>query len=211
MKQVSSDYYLKRKYAQLERFIAYFKQIDLILNSNARRILFIGLGDGMVVDYLKKINKDLNITTFDFDQDLNPDTVGDIRHINFENDSFDLVVAFEVLEHIPFEDLEKTLWKLSNISKSLIISLPHRQIGFEFLLKIPFIRTIFKREYFDIKLLLPLNFPGFKVSGQHYWEIDRSTFSLKKVKSVLNKYFNLLKLESTPLDLYRDYFVLEKK
>jgi len=210
-RQVNLDFYFLKKYISLERFISYFKQIDLILGSGAKKILFIGVGDGTVVDYLKKAKRELEITTYDFDPDLNPDVVGDVRNILFEDGSFDAVVAFEVLEHIPYEDVSGVLNKISKISKLAIISLPSRRSGFEFILKFPFIRTLLKRDFIDIRFTLPLIFLGFKESGQHYWEIDRSKFSFRKIKNLLNTFFLIESIESMPLDLYRNYFVLISK
>lgn len=211
MKQVDASYYFQKKYASLERFIAYFKQIDLILNSGQEKILFIGVGDGLVVDYLRRADRRLNITTFDLDSDLKPDILGDVRMLPFSDMTFDLVVAFEVLEHLPVEQLPGILEKISQISHSSIFSLPCRQTSFEGIFKFPGIRTIFKRDYFDLKLSFPLKFPGFKESGQHYWEIDARNFSFKKIKTIINHKFKILRIESMPLDSYRLYFVLESR
>jgi len=211
MKQVNSNYYFTKKYASFDRFISYFKQIDLILDSGAKKILFIGVGDGTVVDYLKKAKRDLEITTYDLDPDLNPSVVGDIRHIDFKDGSFDLIVAFEVLEHIPFEDVSGVLTRFKKIARSVIVSLPYKNSGFEFILKFPFIRTLFKRDFIDIKFNMPLNFLGFQESGQHYWEIDRKNFSYKKVKELLCNFFSIEKIQSMPLDSYRLYFILKRK
>jgi hypothetical protein len=101
--KVDKNHYLQRKYASLERFISYFYQIDFIRKAKAKKILFIGVGDGLVSDYLKKI-PEMEIVTYDIDPALHPDVVGDVRRLNFKDNEFDLVAAFEVLEHIPFKE-----------------------------------------------------------------------------------------------------------
>ncbi len=209
-KQVDKSYYLTSKYANLERFVSYFYQIDLIRRSNARNILFIGVGDGVVVNYLQK-NPDLNITTLDIAEDLKPNIIGDVKEIFFKENEFDLIVAYEVLEHTPFDDFESILNKLSKISKNVIISLPYRNSGFEVIIKFPFIRTLFKRDYFRLLLAFPIKFPGFEISGQHYWEIDNKNFKMKKIKFCINKYFEIKFIKKALLTPYKCFFVLKSK
>lgn len=210
-KQVDKSYYFRDKYASLERFISYFYQIDLIKKSNVKNILFIGIGDGLVVDYLRK-NNNLNITTFDIAEDLNPDVLGDIKNLQFKDDEFDLVVAYEVLEHLPFEYFDKILERLSKISNNkVIISLPFRNTGFEMIIRFPFIKTLFKKDYLRFLFTIPIKFPGFVISTQHYWEIDNKNFKMKDVLSKIKKYFDVKKIQKTILSPYRCFFVLENK
>lgn len=211
MQQVEKKYYLREKYANLERFISYFYQIDLIKKTKAHKILFIGVGDSLVVDYLRK-NYDLEITTFDIAEDLKPDIIGDIKNLPFGDNQFDLVVAYEVLEHVEFENFNKILEKLSKISKDkVIISLPHRNTAFELIFRFPFIKTLLKKDYIRFLLTIPIKFPGFEISGQHYWEIDNNKFKMDKIKFYINKYFNLLEIKKTLLSPYKCFFILHTK
>ena len=108
--------------------------------SQESKILEVGIGNAFVSDYLKKIG--YHVTTCDFDERLKPDIVADIRELAIMDRDFDIVTAFEVLEHIPFEDFDKTLKKLKEVSsKFVVISLPYRSTSIEFILKIPFGRT----------------------------------------------------------------------
>jgi len=209
--QVTKDYYFRKEYADLKRFISYFYQIDLIRQIKAKKILFIGIGDGLVSDYLKKFSR-AEIVTYDIDPELNPDIVGDVRSLPFKNNEFDLIVAFQILEHIPFEEFPKILSKLYQISNDkVILSLPFRHVSFECIIKFPFIRTIFKKPFLRILLAIPIKFPGFKDTRQHYWEIDIKKFSVKKVRSIIRNYFNILLEKKALLDPYRYFFVLQKK
>jgi len=209
-KQVDKSYYFTNKYVNLERFISYYYQIKLIRESRCKNILFVGIGDGVVVDYLRK-NPELNITTFDIAEDLNPDILGDIKNLDLKNNNFDLVVAYEVLEHIPFENFDLILNSLSKTSNKVLISLPYRNVNFELIIKFPFIRTLFKRDYFRILLTLPIKFPGFEISGQHYWEIDNKNFKMGMIKSKINKYFNISKIQKALLSPYKCFFILNSK
>lgn len=208
-KQVDKNYYYTEKYANLERFISYFYQIDLIRKTKAEKILFIGIGDGLVVNYLKK-NNNLDIITLDIAQDLNPDIVADIKEFN-SAEKYDLVVAFEVLEHLLFEDFDVILKKLKKLSDRVLISLPYRNSSLELVIKFPFIRTLFKKDYFRILIPIPIKFPGFQISGQHYWEIDSQKYKMKKIKNIINKYFDIQCFKRALLTPYKCFFVLESK
>ncbi len=210
--QVKKEHYFRRKYNSLNRFISYFYQIDLVSSlvpTNDSKILEIGIGNAFVSDYLKKTG--YNVVTCDFDERLKPDIVADIRGLDLEKDSYSVVTAFEILEHIPFEDFEKTLNNLKKISsKFVVISLPYRSTSIEFVLKIPFIRTLFKSDFLVFFLRFPWFFRGFTSSGQHYWEIDGYKYRLSKVLKILKNNFKSVKKIRPVLDGYRLFFVLEK-
>ncbi len=209
-KQVSKYHYFNKKYDNLNRFISYYYQIDIIRSLNARNILEIGKGNGLVSNYLKKSG--LKIKTVDFDENLNPDYVADVRDLSNIKEEFDTVVAFEILEHIPFKDFKQALKEISRISKKyVLISLPYRSTGFEFIFKFPFIRTLFKKDFLRLFYRISLRFKGFESSGQHYWEIDSGKWKLRKIRKVLKEDFNIFKEVSPPLDSFHYFFVLEKK
>ncbi len=209
--QVKKEHCFRKKYDDLSRFISYFYQVDLsqdLVDSGAK-ILEIGKGNGFYSDYMKKLG--YQVTTCDFDKDLNPDVVADVRKLPFPDDSFDLVTAFEVLEHLPFADLEVALGELKRVSKSkAVISLPYRSTYFEMVLKFPFIRKILRRPFLDFCLRMPLVFGGIKVSGQHYWEIDLWRTSPRRVRRVIKRFFEIEKEVGPVVDHYHRFFVLKK-
>lgn len=210
-KQVNKDYYLAAKYVSLERFISYFYQTDLIRQQCPQNILFIGVGDAMVPTFLKKQFGQDAVVTLDIDPDLSPDCVGDIRSLPFQDNTFDLVVAFEVIEHLPFGESEKALAELSRVSKSyVLLSVPHRRTGFEFVFKFPLIRSVLKKSFVGFKLLWPVRFPGFAISKQHHWEIDGFGLSLKNFRNVLSRNFKIEREFTPVLSAYQRFFVLRK-
>jgi len=207
--QVKKEHYNRRKYDNLERFISYFYQIDLVRLLNPASVLEIGKGNGTVSDYLKKLG--LDVVTIDIDKDLRPDHVGDVRNIPLKDNSFDVVVAYEVLEHLPYEDFKYALREIKRVSKKdVIISLPYRSSGIELVFKFPLIRTLFKKSFLDLFLRIPLSFGGLKTSGQHHWEIDRQKYSLQKVRRVIKKHFKIVKEIRPALNYYHYFFVLKK-
>lgn len=209
--QVKEGYYKKNSYNSLERFISYFYQIDSIHRlADVTSILEIGPGSKLVSDEL--IKEGYKVTTTDFDPTVNPDVVSDVRDLPFDPHSFDCIMACQILEHIPYSEFEKVIADFARMStRYVIISLPERHSGINIITKIPFIQTLFKRKFFDLSIRIPTRFPGFEESGQHYWEIDYFTISLKKVRTTLGTHFNIVKEFNPPLNKYHHFFILEKK
>jgi len=163
--QVNKEHYFKKDYDSLNRFISYFYQVDLVreaIESDTNKILEIGKGSGFFSDYIKKLG--YNITTCDFDKNLAPDVVADVRSLPFKDNSFDIVTAFEILEHIPFEDFPKALAELRRVaSRRVIISVPYKSTFFEFVFRFPGIRTLFKKPFLGFILRWPMKFGGLKL------------------------------------------------
>lgn len=207
--QVREGYHYRLEYDTLERFISYYHQIKSVLDLKPESVLEIGVGNKLVSNYLTSFG--VVAKTCDFDASLNPDIVSDIRNIDTKDGSFDVVMACQILEHIPFDEFESGLKELARVSKKhVMISLPCRHTGFEFVLKMPFVRTLFKKTFLDIFFRIPVKFPGFEKSGQHYWEIDNKEYNLHKVKDKIKKYYKIKKEFSPVLNKYHIFFVLEK-
>jgi ubiquinone/menaquinone biosynthesis C-methylase UbiE len=121
-----------------------------------------------------------------------------------EDGSFDLVCAFEVLEHLPFEKFEKSISEIKRVSRRhAIISLPHFGPVIKFSFKIPFLREL------KFAWKIPYH-PIHKFNGQHYWEIGKNNFSNAKIKNILEKNFKVTK-DFIPFDSqYHHFYILEK-
>lgn len=207
--QVKKDFYFKKKYRDLNRFISYYYQIEMTLKvlNKGDKVLEIGIGDRVFSDYLKKMG--IDIATCDFDKDLKPDYVADVKNLGVAENSFDVILAYEILEHLPFDDFAKCLKELKRASKKyVIISLPYRSACFEIIIKFPFIRTILKKQFIDIFLRIPLNFEE-GISRQHFWEIDKNKFSFKKVRNIITNDFKIIKEFRPPVDYHHYFFILE--
>lgn len=208
--QIDSARYKIGKYLTLERFISYFYQITETAKLGVESVLEIGIGNGLVTACLRQLG--IRVMTCDFDASVHPDVVADVRQIALPDRSVDLVMACQVLEHLPFAEADQALQELARITKKYaIISLPRRHMVFEAVLKFPGIRTLFKRHFLDLSVVIPLRFPGFAESGQHYWEIDQWTVSLAEVKRKMETYFQVRRIFSPPLNKYHVFFLLEKR
>ena len=116
------------------------------------------------------------------------------------------------MEHIPFSDFEQALKEISRVSKKyVVICVPYYAAYFEFIIRFPLIRTIFKRTCFDLCFNVPYFFRKIKYEGVHWWEIGRKGYSKKRVKKSIMKYFNIQKEFQPILDKYDYFFILEKK
>ncbi|WP_421773542.1 class I SAM-dependent methyltransferase [Gracilimonas sp.] len=202
--QVQPDHYSDLSYDSKERFISYWHQIKQIKDSGCNTALEIGVGNGFVSDYLK--NKGFDITTFDIDERLNPDIVGSVLNLPFKENEFELITCFEVLEHLPYEDVTLALTQLKKVaSKKVIISLPDRTLTYKFLVKLP----IIKLKSFMISI------PDFlvkehKFDGQHYWELGKKGYSVADFKKLLrNMGFDIIKSYQIFEVPSHHFFVLE--
>lgn len=204
--QVLKEHYYN-EYDSLSRFISYFYQIKIVKELKPEKILEIGIGNRTVSNYLKWHG--FNLVTCDFDINLNPDYLCDIRETSFKNNSFDLVMSYEVLEHMPFEDFESILKELNRISKkNVIISIPYHNSYFEIIFKNPIIKNLFKKDFIDIFFRIPID--RNELPKDHYWEMGKKGYSRRKIKKILEKYFIIVKEISPVLNHYHHFFILKK-
>ncbi len=202
-KQVNREAYNFDKYLHLDRWSSYFFQIKEVINLSPVNILEIGVGDGVFGQYIKN-NTKIGYKNLDIAEDLNPDYVGSVCDIPVKDGVFDLVCAFQVLEHLPYCDFGKALMEMRRVaSNNVIISLPHFGPPIKFMFKFPFIQEI----KVATKLKLPLEHT---FNGQHYWEIGKKGYSKRDVRREIEKYFRIIK-EFVPFEnQYHRFFILKK-
>jgi ubiquinone/menaquinone biosynthesis C-methylase UbiE len=208
--QVKKEHYKSSSYDDLLRWVSYYYQIDLVRKTKGKKILEVGVGNKSVTNYLKQ--NGFKISTLDIDKELSPDFVGDLRMMPLKKNSFETVLCCEVLEHLPFKDFEKCLRELRRVSKNnVIISLPYFSARFEVLFKIPGTYRFFGKPILSLFLRLNLPFIKKNFDGQHYWEIGYRGYSLRKIRKIIKKHFEI-KEEVRPLiNTYHYFFVLNPK
>jgi len=141
----------------------YWKQQDILqpIMSEKDTVLEIGVGTGFTANYLK--SKGHEVDTFDIDKEKCPDFVGNMVHDPFPG-VYDHIIAFEVFEHIPYDEFLQVLKKVLESSRvSLCFSVPIARktcLGFSF--KIPRVRE--KSWSFSWKKK--------RIWDYHFWEID---------------------------------------
>jgi len=200
--------YFNNSYFRRDELDGLVSQILEVYSHSPQKILEIGIGNGFVSTFLKKTG--FEVTTLDINEKLEPDIVGDITEIDkyFTENSFDLILCAEVLEHIQFEYFEEVLHKLSLITKSIvIITLPiSYRILFDLRIsvKIPFIPRI----EFDLFITIPRRS---KWAG-HCWEIDyNKAYSLRTIRKIILNYFVINKEFRDKRIRHHYFFILNKK
>lgn len=204
MKQVSKDAYAFSAYGGEDRFASYAAQLDELLKLNPASVLEAGVGEGVVGDYVRR-NTNVRYESVDVADDLHPDMLGDVRKLPYPDAAFDVVCAFEVLEHLPFADFETALAELARVSKrAVIISVPHFGPPVKFLLKAPFLP--------EIRIAFKIPYPKKHAwNGQHYWEIGKRGYNARRIRAALEKFF-VVEKEFVPFgNQYHRFFVLAKK
>ena len=205
--QIDNPDYMTMEYLSRERWISFWYQIMEVNKTSPLKILEIGPGPAIVSGILKKMN--ISLITLDIDPRLNPDVCADATALPFAGKSFDTVLAAEILEHIPFDEVPKALKELSRVAKkSIVITLPHfSHFAPSIALKIfPYVSRFSK--------VFPISLPvKHKFDGQHYWEIGKRETSLSKVKKMFSevKGWRLARdylIEENP---YHHVFVLQRE
>lgn len=204
--QVDSTHYDFLKYMNLARWTCYYTQIKKTLQLKPNSVLEIGPGDGLFGSYIKK--NGITYKSADFADDIETDYKFRLGFENSQinNESFSVVCAFQVLEHIPFENFEDALLELKRITKKhVFIDIP--QHGFHLMLsfKFPLIR------YFSWHYVIPRLFSQHKFDGQHYWEIGKKGYSPKKIRKIILKNFNIIEEFSIFSNPRERFYLLEKK
>lgn len=167
----------------------FFKDLDYFLNSIIiHNVLDVGCGEGYVTDHIKKSKKDITIEALDFSREtiqiaglIHPKinfSQGSIYNLPFKNDTFDLVIVNEVLEHLEYP--EKGINEIKRVSrKYCIITVPNE----------PFFRlsNVFRLKYLssfgntpghlknwtinDFKKLMNSNFRKISIKISTLWQI----------------------------------------
>lgn len=202
-KQVSKEHYDFERYCYPDRWASYYYQIREILRTKPASVLEIGAGDETVKKYVTRAIG-CSYQTLDIADDLHPDIVGSILALPLTDKSFDTICAFEVLEHIPWNDVPQALSEIARVTKGrVLISVPHFGPPIRFSLKIPFIP--------QISFLWKIPYPRKHVwNGQHYWELGKRDYPVRVFRALLEKRFKV-ENEFVPWDNpYHHFFILSK-
>lgn len=199
--QVDRSNYRFSSYSFEGRFVSYYWQLKEVLSLNPASILEIGVGDRVFGNFVKD-NTHAAYTSLDVAQDLRPDVVGSILQLPFADGSFDVACAFEVLEHLPFEQFDRALVELCRVARThVVISLPHFGPMLSFSLKIPFVPQM--RVALKIPFLKKHTF-----NGQHYWEIGKRGYPARLIRTRLSAHGNIVRDFVPFASPYHHFFVL---
>jgi SAM-dependent methyltransferase len=113
--------------------------LELVRKTGARRILDVGCGEGFTMRELREDNNlqaamigvDLSLAALAWNRarEMSRSSLGvaDVHHLPFSDDSFDLVLCLEVLEHL--SDSAFALQELLRIARDcVLVSVPHEPL-----------------------------------------------------------------------------------
>lgn len=154
------------------RWSSYWLQIEYALAGRCMPILEIGIGNGVVSQYLGNVAS-MRIVTIDIDDTLGPDVVADVGRLPLADRAFERVICCEVLEHMPLERAVTALHELRRVSSRALISVPNGNRGC-----LQAIVSIGSRRIVLPQLRLPRMVAGKrKLPDAHFWEIDTRLLS----------------------------------
>ena len=181
--QVAPEHYDFERYDDLERWISYWYQIRAALRLRPRTVLEIGSGSGVFRAYLK--NAGVDVRSMDIDDSRKPDVIGSVTDLDaaFPSTRFDAICAFQVLEHLPFDQFERCLQGIARHAEHALISLPYRGERVRLSLWLGD-----KKLSLGHKFMMPWRY---RRCPEHHWELGRG-FSARRITRIMSKYFDVL-------------------
>lgn len=203
--QVDKGHY-QHSYDHKGRFASYWHYIDEALSLKQAKYLEVGIGSSFVSDNLRK--RGVKLTTVDIDPALEPDLVGSVLKLPVGDASVDVVLCFQVLEHLPFSEFPPVLNEFYRVTRRFaLMSLPDRSLYLQVGITLyPVLRRGFS-------FTLPrLHLPPHDFDGQHYWEIGKRETPLSAVRRAIGESgFLILKDYRVPEKPLHHIFLMEKK
>lgn len=206
-KQVNKSHYDFSKYLNKRRWISMWHQLDEVMKLNPGNVLEVGPGPGVFKS--AGIALGLNVSTLDIDPELGPDYVGSVFDMHFMDGEFDVVCAFQMLEHIPYEKAISAFKEMVRVArKNVVISLPNSKV------LLPF--SIFMPKHGVVKFSLPRYlFKAPEVhefDGEHYWELNKANYSVDTVVRDFVKGTDVKLVNSYRVheNSYHHFFIFEK-
>lgn len=204
IKQVDKSHYDFERYMTKARWTSVWHQIDEISRLKPKNVLEIGPGPGV----FKKVASAFGIPveTLDLDPELNPDHVGSVTAIPFDDKTYDAVCAFQMLEHLPYETSLQAFREMARVSKRhIIISLPDAKTMWLYRAHIP------KFGSHDILIPRPtLKVRNHEFDGEHYWEISKKGYDLSRIVKDFCEISQLIRTYRVPENPYHRFFIFSR-
>ena len=183
--QVAPSHYDFERYDDAERWMSYWHQLRAVLAVRPRTVLEIGPGSGVFRRYLEHAG--VTVKTLDIDASRGVDYVADITSLDSALPAgltFDAVCAFQVLEHLPYAELETCLANLARrASPHVFLSLPYRGLRVRF-------SFWWGDHHLTIghKLMLPWRH---KPIPEHHWELGYP-ITARKVTRLITRHLDVV-------------------
>jgi 2-polyprenyl-3-methyl-5-hydroxy-6-metoxy-1,4-benzoquinol methylase len=201
--QVAPEHYEFESYDDMQRWSSYWYQIRSALHLRPTTALEIGSGSGVFRSYLR--NAGVDVRSADIDATRHPDYLVDVARLDETLPAdlrFDVVAAFQVLEHLPFSELDACLAGLARRGRHALISLPCN--GWQLRASLAVGALKWK---FGVYLLYPYRH---RFNSQHHWELGPG-YSVRKITRMMERTFDVkerFRIEENP---YHYMWVLRSK
>ena len=193
-KQVDKSHYAFASYMTKPRWCSVWHQLSEIQKVNPENLLKIGSGSGMLKNVAATFG--MAIETLDLDPELNPDHVASVTAMPFADAAYDVVCAFQVLEHLPYDTSILAFREMARVSgRHVLISLPDAQQVWRYQFPVP-----------RPQLSLPVHVPD----REHFWEINKRGYRLSRVVADFAQYLPLIRTFRVPENPYHRFFVFAR-
>lgn len=178
-KQVEKEHYEFASYISKQRWSSIWHQVDEVLGFTPNSVLEIGPGPGVFKALTSQFGA--KVETLDIDPELQPDYVEPADDMPFYDGQFDVVCAFQMLEHVPYEMSLAIFHEMVRVAKKgIVISLPDAKAAWPYAFHIPKVGT------FHFHLHSPrVGLKEHVFDGEHHWEINKAGYPLSKVRNDL--------------------------
>ena len=201
--QVPPEHYRFERYDDLERWSSYWYQVRSALRLKPRTVLEIGSGTGVFRSYLRGVG--IDVASADFDATRRPDFLCDVARLDEMLPAglrFDVVAAFQVLEHLPFHRFEDCLDGIARRGRHALISLPYHGFQLRFAFALGPLKISFGRH-------VPLPWRK-RFDGEHHWELGVG-YSIRRITRIMATRFEVLGHRFLPENPYHHLWVLRSR
>jgi len=200
---IPPSHYVGSDFTSKMRFISYWHQLDEVRKREVQSILEVGIGGQFLADSLRRLGRD--IVTADINPALSPDVECSIEALPFADQAFDMVLACEVLEHLPFASLAGALQELHRVtSRWAVLSVPNSIRCYWLQVSVPRFGLLrFQREF-------PV-LPRWPETADHHWEIGHGGVSERQLVALFAETgFTVEASYRVPENPHHHFFVLER-
>jgi len=177
--QIPLSHYLARDYDHAGRFASYWHQIDEVLRTGARRVLEVGIGNGLVHRYLR--HRGVDVVTVDVNPMLEPDILADVTDLPLRTGGFEVILCAEVLEHLEFADVGQALSELRRVARrAVVLFVPDAGRCMRVHIDLPLLGGVHR--VFELPGLWHMKTPW----PDHRWELGLNGVGFGRLRSVLD-------------------------